>query len=123
MFNSSRNWETTGLKGLDGLGRELGLSLAKRMIGGCPRNYSVRHYSFKILQWTIKCCPRPSQGGWFAKALGIIRSCPSQASRPLEEGWPWDNSVLSWLKDQLRKLVPQGLLGRFWESGPWLVLS
>jgi hypothetical protein len=35
-FNFSRSWETTRLKGLDGLQWGLGLSPAKRMIGGCP---------------------------------------------------------------------------------------
>jgi len=43
-FDSSRSWETFKLKDLDGLKQELGLSLVKKMIEGCPQNYNARHY-------------------------------------------------------------------------------
>ncbi len=46
-FDSSRSWETFKLKDLDGLKEELGLSLVKKMIEGCPQNYNARHYFFK----------------------------------------------------------------------------
>ncbi len=46
-FNSSRSQDTSGPQGLDGPGWELKLSSAKKMIGGCFRDYSAGHYLLK----------------------------------------------------------------------------
>jgi len=83
-FNSSRSRNTFGLRGLDGLRRELGLSSAKKMIGGCLWDYSARHYPLKTLNGRLSVvlgCPRVEP----TETLGMIKSYPFKTLKlPIE---------------------------------------
>jgi hypothetical protein len=75
-FNSSRSWETSKLRGLNGLRWVFGLSLAKRMTRGCAWDYNVKHYPLKPLNGQLHIVLGRLKGVGPLKHLGWLEVDP-----------------------------------------------
>jgi hypothetical protein len=75
-FNSSRSWETSELRGLNGLRWEFGLLIANRMTRGCAWDYNVKYYPLKPVNGQLHIVLGRPKGVGPLKHLGQLEVDP-----------------------------------------------
>jgi hypothetical protein len=86
-FDSSRSWDVSKPRCLDGLRWELGILSVKKMTRGCLWDYSVKHYPLKTFNMWLSIvmgCPKGANSlkclGWLEVILLKLWGCQKRVS-------------------------------------------